>query len=428
MKIIVLNNKTGKCQPYLLKAIILLLLVSCSGADDITRELIDDLHGKPKRESDWGEFDLRIPNNIANTFTADPKTTRTITWQSAASSGEVILGNNYYPSISVKHGDIYHHRVNITGLIPGKTYRYIAGTLDRYSPVYSFRTENADYPDGFTIIHITDPQIGTSGKNSDARTWKRVIEAAISKCPDAAFVVNTGDIVDDIKENNIPYYFDYAQEILANYAFVYSLGNNDSLDWFNRYFYITGNMKSDSSGVLCSFDFGNAHFININFNFPDSNDPDDESDELLFLSAEQMEWLENDLKNTPKKWKVAMTHRSDFGKKSGANSKTDVTKLLDTYNVNLVLAGHYHFYMRSRPVNWEGTDKAYGTVWTIPNAAGTKFNKILALASRPYLAKREQPDLPMFTEFIFTSENIHLRAYTVDNDGNSFLFDTYTFY
>ena len=403
-----------------------LLLLSCPDANKspniIIEELINDLQGRSKRENQWGNLVANIPNNIGNTFTGNPKTTRTITWQSTIDSGEVIIGNHRYPAVSVMIDDYYFHRVDISGLESGKTYWFIAGALDWYSPKYSFTTESSSFPDGFSVLHITDPQIGTSDKNpTDAEVWKQVIETAIKQCPGAAFVANTGDVVNNTRENRIPYYFDYAQEILAKYAFVYSLGNNDSLDWYDSYFHITDNRNDDYSGILYSFDYGNTHFVSINVDFRGTDD-DDES--RFDLSAEQLDWLEKDLKNSSGKWKVAMTHKPDYGRNSRRNANTDVTKLFDKYNVDLVLAGHYHFYMRSKPIDTEGSDKINGTVWSIPNVAGTKFN---GESGRSYLAVDEQPELPMFSELNFTATNIYLSSYTVDSDGNAVLFDTYTF-
>ena len=418
----------GTKRSFFIAVTSLLLLASCPGVEHTSEELIDVLQGSPKKENVWGSLSAKNPNNIGNTFTADSKTTRTITWQSGMDTGEVIIGNNRYTSTSVLQNEMYFHRVDITGLAPGKTYRFIAGTTDRYSPIYSFKTENSSYSDGFSVIHITDPQIRKSNSNAenDAKIWKQVIEAAVKTSPDAAFFVNTGDVVDKINEDRIPYYFDYAQEILAGYAFIYSLGNNDSLDWYNKYFYMYENASVDSSGILYSFDYGNTHFVSINYQFSDSNDEDDVS---ITLSDQQMDWLKNDLKNTSRTWKVAMTHKSDFGRKKGSNSESEITKLFNKYNVNLVMAGHYHFYMRTNPINSKGNNKLNGTVWTIPNAAGSKFNNREEPGDgKEYLAVTEQPELPMFTEFVFTETNIYLKAYTVDTDGKEVLFDEYTFY
>ena len=383
--------------------IITLLMFSCpENIPDLhpTDEYINTLAGKGKEQAEWGIFVPNIPNNIGNTFTADPKTTRTIIWQSTINKGEVIIGKEHYPSVISSRGSIFHHRVVINNLEPGKTYNYIAGSEGYYSPVYSFTTES-NSSGNFSVIHITDTHITTS--KSDAGVWKRVIESAAGKSPEAAFVIHTGDVVEDAAAEAIPFYFDYAHRILANNAFMYSLGNNDLTDWYNVYFYApnTGN-----GGILYYFNYGNALFINV-----DSN---------ITLTQTQLNRLESYLKNTTQKWKVVITHQADYGR-SGNN--TNLTKLFDKYNVDLVMAGHNHFYARSKPINTEGNAKANGTVWSIPNAASTKFN---STAGQSFLAVDKQPNLPMFSVFKFTDDNILLEAYTVNAEGTALLFDSYT--
>ena len=168
-------------------------LLTCSDKD---QEFIPE-PGSCKPEKHFGEIVSDIPNNIGNTFTGDPGTTRTITWQSTSSNGEVVIGKSRFPSTSTLNTTFttdrfYSHRVDLTNLLPGTTYNYFVGRENFYSSVYSFTTKPANLPDGFYVIHITDPQV----TNKDtAAVWGRVIEAAIKKYPTSAFVVNTGDVV-----------------------------------------------------------------------------------------------------------------------------------------------------------------------------------------------------------------------------------------
>jgi predicted phosphodiesterase len=363
---------------------------------------IASLAGNPKAQGSWGALQATIPNNIGNTFTGDPRRTRTITWQSTIAAGEVILDGSdaTYPSTATLVSGYYHHCVNLTGLTPGEKYYYIAGSTGSYSPVYSFKTESTSTAEGFTVLHITDPQISNAG---DAAIWKRVIEKAAATSPEPAFIVNTGDTVDNSSVSALSLYFDYAQDTIADNAFIYTMGNNDAQNFYNRYYYTPDN--GGFGGVLYSWDYGSAHFVSI-----DSN---------VTLSVPQMAWLENDLKNTSQKWKVAITHQGDYGR---TGSNTAVTKLFDTYNVALVMAGHNHFYARTKPIDTSGNDKPYGTVWSIPNAAGSKFN---AASGETFLAVDEQPNLPMFSEFKFTDTSIVLKAYTVSGTGAVAEYDTY---
>jgi len=393
--------------------VIILCLAFCkegnTDAGNARKELAETLAGNPKPQGQWGAAVPNIPNNIGVTFTGSPETSRTITWMSNLQSGEVIIGDERYASSATASGGYYFHRVDVTDLAAGTKYNFIvgatAGETEYYSPLYSFTAKSAGDSGDFKIIHVTDPQIGSDKNSSDAAVWKRVLEAAEKKCPDAAFIVNTGDIVENLKEAVISYYFDYAQDKLAVYPFFYSMGNNDDTSWYNKYFYAPANENAEWNGLLYSFDYGNVHFINV-----DSN---------INLSGEQLEWLENDLKNTAKKWKVVMTHEADYGRDG---NDTDKTKLFDKYNVDLVMAGHNHFYARTKPINTAGANKAGGTVWSIPNAAGTKFN---STSGKNFLAVDKQPNLPMFSIFRFTDTNIELEAYTVNANGATTKFDSY---
>ena len=362
---------------------------------------INNLPGRRKAQALWGKLVPDIPNNIGNSFTSDPKTTRTISWQSTLNEGEVIIGGRHYASKTASGGAYYFHRVDISGLTPGESYSYIAGYGSHYSPVYSFKTESSSGE--FTILHITDPQLGEVNVTNEAEVWMRVIESARRECPEAAFAVNTGDIVSNAKEAYIPYYFDYAQNVIAETAFIYSLGNNDSPAWYSKYFYTPDN----GGGLFYSFDYGNAHFISV-----DSN---------VKISSSHLNWLENDLKKCTRKWKVVMTHQGDYGR-SGKN--TALARLFDLYNVDLVLMGHNHFYARSKPIDSAGKEKNNGTVWTLPNTAGVKFN---SRANQGYLAVSDQPDMQMFSKLRFTDSNIYLSSYTVDRNGNAKLHDSYSF-
>ncbi|MCL1821058.1 MAG: metallophosphoesterase [Oscillospiraceae bacterium] len=364
--------------------------------------------GEGKSQSQWGTFVNAIPNNISNTFTADPKTTRTITWQTGTGvSGEVVMNGVTYPAVTTTIGSKNHHRVDLTGLTPGATYTYVCGTEGAYSKSYSFTTEKANSVP-FSIIHVTDPQMGAgSGNAQDAATWKRVMEAAIAKQPNPAFVVNTGDVVNNSTEATIPFYFDYAQDIIASNAFVYSMGNNDTGAWYNRYFYTPDNGPRSE---IYSFEYGNALFINIDSNVSG-----------LANNAAFMTWLENTLKNSDATWKVIMMHQGFFGRSASPNAITD---MLYKYGVDLALIGHNHFYYRSYMIDGRGNlvDEG-GIVWSLPQSAGNKQND--TASNRKDMAMNATPG-PMFSTFDFDKGTLTLNAYTVNAQGVATLYDTYT--
>lgn len=106
--------------------------------------------------------------------------------------------------------------------------------------------------------------------------------------------------------------------------------------------------------VYYSYDFGNTHFLALN----------SEVWRYLFLwdlGNPYKTWLENDLKSTNKKFKVAYwhqppysmgTHNSDnFWEVNMASMREKVIPMLEKYGVDLILCGHSHNYERSYLIN-----------------------------------------------------------------------------
>ena len=225
---------------------------------------LENLAGAGKSDSQLGTFVDNIPNNIGNTFGEDSKTTRIITWQTNATitSGHVIFdaieanttGMTKLANSNLVVGNTRYHRVELDGLKVNTEYTFICGTPGNYSKVYTFKTEPETLGrDGFTIMHVTDPQIGISGRVIDAMAtggaelekasneyqaslWNKTLSAGVKRIDNLAFTVCTGDMVNVSSSLTDPssringrlnHFFDYAQDILANNAFVYSLGNNE---------------------------------------------------------------------------------------------------------------------------------------------------------------------------------------------------------
>lgn len=106
--------------------------------------------------------------------------------------------------------------------------------------------------------------------------------------------------------------------------------------------------------VYYSYDYGNTHFLALN----------SEVWKYLFfwdLGNPYKTWLENDLKNSHKKFKVAYWHQPPYSKGSHDSDngielnmkamREKVIPLLEKYGVDLVLCGHSHVYERSYLIN-----------------------------------------------------------------------------
>lgn len=75
--------------------------------------------------------------------------------------------------------------------------------------------------------------------------------------------------------------------------------------------------------------------------------------ESTYPVPEQIEWLENELKSSGSKWKIAMFHHPLYSSGERHGSDTQLRAVLEPlflkYNVSVVLTGHDHFYERVKP-------------------------------------------------------------------------------
>lgn len=114
--------------------------------------------------------------------------------------------------------------------------------------------------------------------------------------------------------------------------FYASLGNHDES---NQRFYEKFNMNGEE---YYNFKKGNVSFYALNSNYMDKR---------------QLAWLEEKLKGDTSEWKIAFFHHPPYssgGKHGSSSSLREVVEpIFLRYGVNVVLAGHEHFYERIKP-------------------------------------------------------------------------------
>ncbi len=115
-------------------------------------------------------------------------------------------------------------------------------------------------------------------------------------------------------------------------TFYATLGNHDES---NQRFYDHFNMKGEEYYRLKK---GNVAFYSLNSNYMDKR---------------QVKWLENELSKDTSEWKVAFFHHPPYSSGGKHGSSTGLRQVVEPiflkYGVNVVLAGHEHFYERLKP-------------------------------------------------------------------------------
>jgi predicted MPP superfamily phosphohydrolase len=149
------------------------------------------------------------------------------------------------------------------------------------------------------------------------------------------FVLMTGDNLyggegqaDYVKKFEAP----YKKLLDAGVKFYATLGNHDNS---NQRLYKHFNMDGKE---YYSFKKNNTRFISLNSNYIDSR---------------QLKWIEEELAKSDAAWKICYFHHPPYssGKQHGSNEELQkvLEPLFVKHGVDVVFAGHEHFYERIKP-------------------------------------------------------------------------------
>ncbi len=124
----------------------------------------------------------------------------------------------------------------------------------------------------------------------------------------------------------------YAKLLDAGVKFYASLGNHDEP---SQRFYKPFNMDGKR---FYRFDKGDAAFFAL---------------DSTYMAPEQVEWLKKELEASNKKWKIAFCHHPIYSSGERHGSEQDLRTLVEPlfiqHGVDVVFAGHEHFYERLKP-------------------------------------------------------------------------------
>jgi predicted phosphodiesterase len=374
-----------------------------------------------------------ILRSVINNFGKDPQTTRNFTWYtSEAYKGGVlqycennafsgfdksnIITVNAQSHLTKTNADKrVTHKVQLSNLKAGTEYVYRVGTgKGEFSSKGIFKTAEQSL-NSFNFIWITDNQ---GSNTSDNQFWKNTLDKALAKCPDAKFLLHTGDMVsngEDIKLWDL--FADAVKEEFLNLPIVPVLGNHDTINNnktnpdaknFSERFNIYKEKNSGATaGTVYSFDYGDAHIAVMNSQCGSWN------------YKKQADWLKRDMSETNKQWKIVAVHRGPYGLYSSDDVREAWAPVFDELGIDLVLKGHDHKYARSFPIKDNGVVEAnQGTVYITGNTSG---NRLYAEAPGVYQQVELQPYTQMYVTVSINNRALTIKAYDVkDNLLDSF--------
>lgn len=302
----------------------------------------------------------------------DGATGRGFTWYTADEtecSIEIsVLGIDVTSSLAVEYDcgeweGNYMHKAYVTGLAAGTIYSYTitAGTAT-HSGVFS--TDNGD-----DIVNFI---VGGDVQASSLEAFEvgqKVMETAYKFFPVAEFYATLGDYTNDSTNEEWDLYSQTFGGINSVTTHVPITGNHDSdKGWFNSMFALdTSESVQTNNGVNYSFDYGNVHIAVVNTN------------DMLAISNAQLTWLRNDMNSTDADWKIVLMHKAPYslGKDikwpDACYLQEALTEVCDATNVDLVMSGHDHMYVRTKPLNDNKVvEQKDGTTYILGGATGAK--------------------------------------------------------
>jgi hypothetical protein len=385
--------------------------------------------------------DAAVPATISDvvmTVGAD-ESARNLAWYSDSAADEVAQvvpaaqlvdgafpagGGTEVPSTSgtATDGQQYHH-ATLAGLAASTEYAYRVGSdTDGWSPVTRFRTGDGD--SDYSFVFIGDAQIGASGNAaSDTAGWVDTLDAAEQAFPQSEMVFSAGDQV-NTASNEAQYEGFLAPDQLRRIPLVTNIGNHDvaSLAYeqhFNLPNVSTEHGKPDAGRAGGDYWFVHGDTLYISFN---SNDMDD---------AGHAEFARKVLEEhgDEARWKVVTFHHSVYSVASHATDsdiitrRADLPPALSALDVDLVLMGHDHVYVRSYLMSGTtpvGTDEPVATdvdpegdevlYVTANSSSGSKYYDIQA-QDFAFSAVQNQEYTPNFTNVEVTADSIAMTTY-----------------
>lgn len=244
---------------------------------------------------------------------------------------------------------VYQYRADLEGLTPGTLYAYeirvsgTAATPESLGRPLRFRTVDPAVT-SFQFLHFADSGDGGDAQYSIMREMSR---------EDPAFILANGDLAYDLAthadfERN---YFGVYHDLMAEVPFFATLGNHEYFTEAGRPALATrvsppaAGVPVPDRGRYYSFDWGNAHFVALDSNWP------------LIEAAQgrnpMLDWLEADLRRTPKFWRIAFFHHPGYSTGKHRNEieaqlvRNLVVPILERYGVQLAFHGHEHMYQRT---------------------------------------------------------------------------------
>ena len=296
-------------------------------------------------------------DQITLTLGEDPSSTMTVQWRTDTTVNSTWLSywRDRHPDTLMQQAEVsrledrllvndrYNYRfiASLADLLPGSTYRYqIHSESGPISRVFKFET--AALEDTFSFHWF--------GDTHNDRAAGNLIKLAYKRDPLASFNLCSGDVVNTgLYRNDWDRFFYFAGDVFANQPLMAVPGNHDSQDGLGASMfqslleYPANGPDGLSTGLTYSFNYKNALFVMI--------------DAASFSIADQTAWVKKTLASSAAVWKFVVVHFPPYNE---VEPYTEIVNqwvpLFEQYGVDIVMGGHFHYYMRTHAMKGGSPD------------------------------------------------------------------------
>ncbi len=200
--------------------------------------------------------------------------------------------------------------------------------------------------------------VAMGDSRSNPGIFRKIMDKTSGINPDMC--ISMGDLVEsggNYKQWH-DFYFSVVNDFSGSTPIVSTLGDHegsgDNGELFN--YYLRDDEPVDKQWF--SFDIGNAHFISLDYRYPESK--------------EMQAWFINDITSNAGEWNFVYMHRGayNFGGHHSSWGKGIWPELFSKYKIDIVFAGHSHLYERFFPVRSDGKTNAVTYITTGGAGAG----------------------------------------------------------
>ncbi len=290
-----------------------------------------------------------IPDQVMLTWSADPATSIDIQWRSdtTVEAGKVNYrekGSSQIMSAPAEKfkmedrdlmNDRYINRftAQLKNLKPGTTYEYQILPQTNWNEKYTFSTPAPD--SSFSFVW--------TGDTHHSPTITKLFNLAAASHPDAAFYSIAGDLVSEgLHRDQWDDLFYFTKDVICRKPLMAVIGNHDTRQGLGAWMYgeLFSYPKNAPVGVqpehTYSFRYKNALFLMI---------------ESTASIDSQKVWIEDQLAKTDATWKFAMFHFAPYNwEEPYPDIQAAWVPIFDKYHVDMVMNGHIHYYMRTKPM------------------------------------------------------------------------------